>query len=77
MINETGEDYARAKDYLDKKKGDLEDHKNKLLREKDNNTELEGGIASQERTLTKLRDQLSRSDIERKNLEGEVAILRN
>ena len=77
LINETGEDYARAKDYLDKKQGDLEDHKQKLQREKDNNTELDGGIASQERILTKLRDQLSRSDIERKNLEGEVAILRN
>jgi hypothetical protein len=30
LINETGEDYARAKDYLDKKKADLEDNKNKL-----------------------------------------------
>jgi len=77
LINETGEDYARAKDYLDKKQGDLEDHKQKLQREKDSNTELDGNIASQERILTKIRDQLSRSDTERKNLEGEVAILRN
>ena len=38
---------------------------------------MEGGIASQERVLTKLRESLSRSDSERKNLEGEVAILRN
>jgi len=49
----------------------------KLLREKDNNTELEGSISSQERVLTKLREGLTRSDLERKNLEGEVAILRN
>ena len=77
LINETGEDYARAKDYLDKKKGDLEDHKGKLQREQDNNTELRGNIASQERILTKLREALARSDIDRKNLEGEVAILRN
>jgi chromosome segregation ATPase len=38
---------------------------------------LEGGIGSQERILTKLRESLARSDTERKNLEGEVAILRN
>ena len=77
LINETGEDYARAKDYLDKKKNDLEDHKAKLVREKDNNTELDGNIASQERILTKLRETLTRSETDRKNLEGEVAILRN
>jgi len=77
LINDTGEDYARAKDYLDKKKADLEDQKTKLAREKDNNTEQEGNISTQERILTKLRESLARSDIERKNLEGEVAILRN
>ena len=77
LINETGEDYARAKDYLDKKKADLEDNKNKLAREQENNQEQLGNIATQERVLTKLRESLSRSDIERKNLEGEVAILRN
>jgi chromosome segregation ATPase len=38
---------------------------------------LEGSIASQERILTKLRESLSKSDSDRKNLEGEVAILRN
>jgi hypothetical protein len=48
-----------------------------LSREHDNNTELEGNVATQERILTKLRDQLSKSDLDRKNLEGEVAILRN
>jgi len=55
----------------------LEDHKNKLKREKDNNIDLDAQVASQERTLTKLRESLARSDLERKNLEGEVAILRN
>ena len=77
LINETGEDYARAKDYLDKKKADLEDNKTKLQREQDNNTVLNGDIASQERILTKIREALARSDTDRKNLEGEVAILRN
>jgi septal ring factor EnvC (AmiA/AmiB activator) len=77
LINETGEDYARAKDYLDKKKADLEDHQNKLMREKDNNVELDSNISSQERVLTKLRENLTRSEEDRKNLEGEVAILRN
>ena len=33
LINETGESYARAKDALDKKKGDLDEHKKKLQRE--------------------------------------------
>jgi hypothetical protein len=46
LINETGEDYARAKDYLDKKKADLDDNKTKLQREQDNNTQLNGDIAS-------------------------------
>jgi len=77
LINETGEDYARAKDYLDKKKADLEEHQNKLMREKDNNVELDSNISSQERVLTKLRENLTRSEEDRKNLEGEVAILRN
>ena len=77
LINETGEDYARAKDYLDKKKADLEDNQNKLMREKDNNVELDSNISSQERVLTKLRENLTRSEEDRKNLEGEVAILRN
>ncbi len=39
MINQTGEDYGSAKDFLDKKKVDLEDHKKKLEREKENNKE--------------------------------------
>ena len=55
----------------------MEDHKAKLVREKDNNTELDGNIASQERILTRLRETLTRSESDRKNLEGEVAILRN
>lgn len=62
---------------MDKKKTDLEDHKNKLKREQENNLELEGNIASQERNLTRIRESLARSDSDRKNLEGEVAILRN
>lgn len=37
LINETGESYARAKDALDKKKLDLEEHKKRLDREKANN----------------------------------------
>jgi len=45
LINETGEDYARAKDYLEKKKADLDDNKSKLAREQENNTELNGNIA--------------------------------
>ena len=77
LINETGEDYARAKDYLDKKKADLEDNKTKLQREQDNNTGLNGDIATQERILTKIREALAISDTDRKNLDGEVAILRN
>lgn len=77
LINETGEDYARAKDYLDKKKTDLDDHKNKLSREKDNNVGLTKDIESQERILSGLRSRMTASELERKNLEGEVAILRN
>lgn len=77
LINETGEQYGSAKDFLDKKKTDLEDQKKKLEREKDNNKALESDIGGEERQLTKIRESLARLDEERQNLEGEVAILRN
>lgn len=77
MINETGEQYGSAKDFLDKKKADLEDHKKTLDRERENNKELESNIAGEERILTKIRESLARHEEERDNLEGEVAILRN
>lgn len=77
LINETGEQYGSAKDFLDKKKVDLEDHKRKLEREKENNKEQESSIAGEERTLTKIRESLAKHEEERNNLEGEVAILRN
>ena len=77
LINETGEQYGSAKDFLDKKKTDLEDHKQKLERERENNKELESNIGAEERQLTKIRENIARMDEDRKNLEGEVAILRN
>jgi hypothetical protein len=77
LINETGEQYGSAKDFLDKKKSDLEDHKKKLERERENNKELESNIGGEERQLTKIRENIARMEEERKNLEGEVAILRN
>ena len=42
MINQTGEQYGSSKDFLDKKRSDLEDHKKKLDREKENNKEHKG-----------------------------------
>lgn len=77
LINETGEQYGSSKDFLDKKKADLEDHKKKLEREIDNNKETESNIAGEERQLAKIRESLAKNEDERKNLEGEVAILRN
>lgn len=77
LINETGEQYGSAKDFLDKKKSDLEDHKKKLDRERDNNKELESNIGAEERQLTKIRENIARMEDDKKNLEGEVAILRN
>ena len=55
----------------------MEDHKRKLERERENNKELESNIGAEERQLTKIRENIARMDEERKNLEGEVAILRN
>jgi coiled-coil domain-containing protein 39 len=77
LINQTGEQYGSSKDFLDKKRSDLEDHKKKLEREKENNKELESNIAGEERQLTKIRESLAKFEEERNNLEGEVAILRN
>jgi septal ring factor EnvC (AmiA/AmiB activator) len=62
---------------LKAKQGELDENKGKLQREKENNSELSDNIESQERVLTKLRETLTRSESDRKNLEGEVAILRN
>ncbi len=62
LINETGEQYGSAKDQLDKKRGDLEEHKNKLGREKENNKETESNIAAEERQLTKIRESLTKHD---------------
>jgi hypothetical protein len=55
----------------------LDEHKNKLDREKENNKEAESNIAGEERQLTKIRESLAKHEEERKSLEGEVAILRN
>ena len=77
LINETGEQYGSSKEFLDKKKADLEDHKKKLDREKENNKELESNIGGEERQLTKIRESLAKFEEDRNNLEGEVAILRN
>ena len=65
------------KDFLDQKKQELESHKSRLDREKENNRGTEGIIVQQERVLAKTRETLARSDEEKKSLEGEVVILRN
>jgi hypothetical protein len=55
----------------------LEQHKQRLEREKDNNRATEGEIQTQDRELAKLREKLSRAIDDKKSLDGEVAILRN
>lgn len=49
LINETGEQYGSAKEFLDKKKSDLEDNKKKLEREIENNKETQSNIDGEER----------------------------
>jgi molecular chaperone GrpE (heat shock protein) len=44
LISETGEQFGQLKDELDAKKSDLEQHKQRLDREKDNNRATEGEI---------------------------------
>ena len=70
LINETGEQYGSAKDFLDKKKSDLEDHKKKLDRERDNNKELESILWAEERQLTKIRENIARMEDDKKELGG-------
>ena len=62
---------------MDRKKADLDDQKQKLDREKENNKETESQIAGEEWNLTKIRENLAKQEDDRQNLEGEVAILRN
>lgn len=68
MINKTGEEYGQSKEFLDRKKADLDDHKKKLDRERDNNKQLDSDIAGEERQLAKIRENLSRMDEEKNNL---------
>ena len=77
LISETGEQFGQLKDELDAKKSDLEQHKQRLEREKDNNRATEGEIQTQDRELAKLREKLTRAIDDKKSLDGEVAILRN
>mmetsp|Transcript_47153 Transcript_47153/g.63946 ORF Transcript_47153/g.63946 Transcript_47153/m.63946 type:complete len:263 (-) Transcript_47153:1749-2537(-) len=77
LINETGERYGTSKDFLDRKKQELDAQKDRLAREKENNVGVEHEIQTEERKLTKIRESLARSEEDRKNIEGEVAILRN
>lgn len=65
LINETGEQYGQLKEFLDNKKKDLDDNKNKLDRERANNKELESNIGGEERQLTKIRESLAKMEEER------------
>jgi len=44
LIQETGEQYANHKNFLDRKKNDLEDAKKNLEREQKTNREIHGQI---------------------------------
>jgi coiled-coil domain-containing protein 39 len=77
LISEEGQAFGVHKDFLDHKKSELEAHKNRLEREKENNRGTEGTIQQQDRQLAKIREVLARSDEEKSSLEGEVVILRN
>ena len=77
MINETGEQYGNAKDWLDRKKTELEQHQGRLEREKESNKETRSAIVVEERGLVVTREKLQKADQETKDTEGHVAILRN
>ena len=77
MINETGEQYGNAKDWLDRKKTELDQHQGRLEREKESNKETKGAITAEERQLVVTREKLQKADQETKDTEGQVAILRN
>ena len=77
LIHESGVQYGNCKDFLDAKNRELESHLAGLEREKENNRGTESNIQTEERTLTKLREQLAKDEDQKKQIEGEVAILRN
>lgn len=56
---------------------ELEQHKGRLNREKEENRKTESQITQEERSLTKIRESLVLHEEEKASLEGEVAILRN
>ena len=77
LINTTGEQYGSAKDYLDRKKNEKEQHQSRLDREKESNKEAESSIVKAERDLEKIRVLINQLDKERAGLEGQVSISRN
>lgn len=62
MINETGEQYGNAKDWLDRKKTELEQHQGRLEREKESNTKTRALITVEERGLVVTREKLQKAD---------------
>lgn len=77
LINDTGEAFGHFKRELDEKKVDLEQHKQRLEREKENNRATENDIQAQDRLLAQIREKLSKKTEEKESLNGEVQILRN
>ena len=77
LINETAVQFGDRKSEFERKKKDLEQHIQRLNREKETNKATEGEIQIQERNLIKQRQQLQTADEEAKASEGQVAILRN
>lgn len=62
MINETGEQYGNAKDWLDRKKTELEQHQGRLEREKESNQKTRALITVEERGLVVTREKLQKAD---------------
>ncbi|CAI2383185.1 unnamed protein product [Moneuplotes crassus] len=77
QIASLGEEFGRAREYLNKKNEDYAGTNEKLKRDKEENKNLESEIAVEERNISKLREDIAAKDEFKENLTGEESILKN
>ena len=65
MINETGKQHGNVKDWLDRKKTELEEHQSRLEREKESNQKTRALITVEEREALSLRERSYRKLIKK------------
>ena len=72
-----GEEFGRVREYLNKKQEDYSATEDQLKRHKEENKNRESEIVAEERSIAKLREDISQKEDFKNDIEGEVSILKN